>query len=29
MVGADLVQNGRWKEIEELARAAMVDIPSS
>jgi hypothetical protein len=29
MVGADLVQNGRWEEIEELARAAMVDTPSS
>lgn len=29
MAGADLVQNGRWEEIEELARAAMVDTLSN
>ena len=27
MVGADLVNNGRWEEIEALARAAMADTP--
>lgn len=29
MVGADLVHNGRWEEIEALARAAMADVPST